>query len=315
MKVFFGVDALPYFNNTVITTGTFDGVHNGHKMVLQQLKEKASALQTETVVITFYPHPRKVLHTHTNELQLINTLEEKISLLEQAGIDNLVVIAFDETFYNLSAMAYIKHFLVEKFKPAVIIIGYDHKFGNDRSGDVNLLQTEAANYNYEVIKIPEQVCKNIGVSSTKIRKAIADGDMPLAKDFLGYDFFFQGTIVKGKQLGRTIGYPTANLKMPPDKLIPKNGVYAVTVNVLTDAYKNQTFMGMMNIGNRPTVDGTTTNIEVHIFEFDDDIYDRTLKVFAHEYIREEVKFDGLDALKTQLALDKINCQNLLKKYI
>jgi riboflavin kinase / FMN adenylyltransferase len=314
MKVFFGVDALPDFNNTVITTGTFDGVHNGHKKVLQTLQQKAIAANAQTVVITFYPHPRKVLHTHVNELQLINTLEEKISLLEAFGINNLVVIAFDESFYHLSADAYVKHFLVEKFKPCAIIIGYDHKFGNDRSGDVAFLQKVASHYNFEIIKIDEHICNDIGVSSTKIRTAIANGNMPLAKELLGYNFFFQGTVVKGKQLGRTIGYPTANLKVPADKLIPQNGVYAVSLNILTPNYKTQKFLGMMNIGNRPTVDGTTHSIEVNIFNFDDDIYDCTIKVYAHKYLRPEVKFENLDALKNQLATDKINSIKLLENY-
>lgn len=315
MKVFFGVDALPNFNKTIITTGTFDGVHNGHKMVLNQLQQKAKMLNAQTVVITFYPHPRKVLHTHTTELQLINTLEEKISLLEQAGINNLVVIAFDESFYHLSALAYIKHFLVEKFKPAAIIIGYDHKFGTDRTGDVALLQAQATKYNYEVVKIDEHICNDIGVSSTKIRQAITAGNMPLAKEYLGYNFFFQGMVVMGKQLGRTIGYPTANLKVPADKLIPKNGVYAVSLNILNDKYKNQQLLGMMNIGTRPTVNGSTHSIEVHIFNFDDDIYDTTVKVFAHQYLRSEVKFNGLDALKNQLAHDQTHSIAVLHKYL
>jgi riboflavin kinase / FMN adenylyltransferase len=311
MQVHFGVEGLPKFNKAVITTGTFDGVHLGHVKVLDQLIKEAKAIDGESVVITFYPHPRKVLHKFDDELLMINTLEEKIYLLDKLGIHHLVVIAFDESFYHLSAVAYIKHFLVGKFHPHTIIIGYDHKFGNEREGDIHLLKHFAADYNFNVIEISAQVANHISVSSTKIRKAVIEGNMPLAKELLGYSFFFQGTVVKGKQLGRTIGYPTANLKVPSDKLIPKNGVYAVTCNILEEKYTDILFNGMMNIGNRPTVDGNTKSIEVNIFNFDDDIYDCTVKVFAKAFMRNEVKFSGLDALKEQLATDKMESVKLL----
>jgi riboflavin kinase / FMN adenylyltransferase len=228
------------------------------------------------------------------------------------GIHHLVVIAFDESFYHLSALAYIKHFLVGKFHPHTIIIGYDHKFGNEREGDIHLLKHFAAEYNFNVVEISAQVTNHISVSSTKIRKAAMEGNMPLAQELLGYSFFFQGTVVKGKQLGRTIGFPTANLKVPSDKLIPKNGVYAVTCKILEQQFEGTTFKGMMNIGNRPTVDGNTKSIEVNIFDFDDDIYDCTVKVFAKVFLRNEVKFSGLDTLKEQLAKDKIESEQLLK---
>ncbi len=311
MNVHFGVEGLPKFNKAVITTGTFDGVHLGHVKVLDQLIKEAKEIEGESIVITFYPHPRKVLHKFDDELLLINTLEEKIYLLDKLGIDHLIVIAFDESFYHLSALAYIKHFLVGKFHPHTIIIGYDHKFGNEREGDIHLLKHFATTYNFNVVEIPAQVANHISVSSTKIRKAVIEANMPLAQELLGYSFFFQGTVVKGKQLGRTIGFPTANLKVPADKLIPKNGVYAVTCKILEQQYDNIVFKGMMNIGNRPTVDGNTKSIEVNIFDFDDDIYDCTVKVFAKAFMRNEVKFSGLDALKEQLAADKIKSKQLL----
>jgi riboflavin kinase / FMN adenylyltransferase len=303
MQVHFGVEKLPQLNNAVITTGTFDGVHTGHKVVLQQVINKAKAVQGESVVITFYPHPRKVLQSHADSLLLINTLEERIALIELIGIDHLVVISFDESFYHLSATAYIKHFLVEKFNPHTIIIGYDHKFGNQREGDIHLLKSLSNSYGYYVEEISKQVCDDISVSSTKIRNAVKEANLLLAKNLLGYPFFFQGTIIKGKQLGRTIGYPTANLRLPADKLIPQNGVYAVQCNILHHEYANQTFVGMMNIGVRPTVDGQTKNIEVNIFDFNADIYDCTLRVYAYSFLREEVKFSGLPELKEQLHKD------------
>jgi riboflavin kinase/FMN adenylyltransferase len=235
-------------------------------------------------------------------LQILNTPEEKYALLQSKGIDNIVVVPFDRDFSELSAHDYIENFLVKRFSPSVIIVGHDHRFGNNRLGDFNMLKENEAAFNFKVKEIPEHVLKNITISSTKIREALLSGDIEKAATFLGYNYFFSGTVVEGNKLGRTIGYPTANLQILDElKLIPGNAVYAVDVQL-----QNRKLKGMMNIGMRPTVDGTKRAIEVHIFNFDEDIYGQNLTIMLKNHLRNEVKFDGLDALKSQLAKDKEN---------
>jgi riboflavin kinase/FMN adenylyltransferase len=304
MKVYNNIHQLPVFKNAVITIGTFDGVHKGHQQIIQQLLKEAKAIEGTAVLITFFPHPKQVVSLQKGPLYIINTPEEKYELLHSHGIEHIVVVPFNKAFAEQPAASYIKEFLVEKFHPHTIIIGYDHRFGNNREGDYHLLEDEAGKYNYRVKEIPEHVLKNITISSTKIRTALLEGDIETAKGYLGYSYFFSGKVIKGNQLGRTLGFPTANLQVENEqKLIPANAVYAV--EVLMNG-REKTYQGMMNIGLRPTVDGSTRMIEVNIFDFDEMIYGNHLTITLLKHLRSEIKFSGLEALKAQLAKDKEN---------
>jgi riboflavin kinase/FMN adenylyltransferase len=303
MKVYFDIQHLPAFRNAVITIGTFDGLHNGHRKIIELMQSEAAKVHGETVIITFDPHPRQIVAKEKSPLFLINTLAEKIGLLQKVHIDHLVVIPFTEDFANQTADSYISDFLVNTFHPHTIIIGYDHRFGKDRTGDYKLMEAKAPEYHYLVKEIPVYMLQDVTISSTKIREAILQGDITTARIFLGYDYFFSGKVIAGNKLGRTIGYPTANLQIEDeDKLIPCDGVYAVTIK--NEKLKIKNLGGMMNIGVRPTVDGTKRVIEVNIFDFDQDIYGETLTITLKKHLRSEVKFNGLDALKEQLAKDK-----------
>ncbi len=334
------VGSLPNFRNAVVTIGTFDGVHIGHQKIIAQLKEEAAKINGETVIITFHPHPRKIVSSIPGDIKLINTLSEKIKLLEHAGVDHLVIVPFDHAFASLTAEAYINDFLFKFFQPKIVIIGYDHRFGKGRVGDYTLLVKRGKELGFEVKEISEELLNEVGISSTKIRKALLENEIELANDFLGYPYFFEGMVIEGNKLGRTIGYPTANLHIgTEEKLIPGNGVYAVLIELLPDQKnqitknkdtknqdtKNQDsknnddpnsltgklFKGMMNIGLRPTVDGKKRVIEVHIFNFDETIYGETLVISIIHYLRGEVKFNGLDELKLQLKADKEQASKLL----
>jgi len=298
MQVHTQINNLAVFRNAVVTIGTFDGVHTGHQQIIAQLKEEAHAIDGETVIITFHPHPRKVV-AH-KEVFVLNTLDEKIELLREKGIDHLVVVPFDERFASQSAKEYVEHFLFEKFHPHTVIIGYDHRFGHGRQGDYHLLEDFGKQLGFLVKEIPEHVLNNITVSSTKIREALLNSDVETANNYLGYDYFFEGLVIEGNKLGRTLGYPTANLQIEtPEKLIPGNGVYAVIASVDKSTYK-----AMMNIGVRPTVDGKKRMIEVNLFDFNQDIYGKMLRVYIKKYLRGEIKFNGLEELKNQLGIDK-----------
>lgn len=306
MKVYKDITALPIFKNAVITTGSFDGVHNGHLQILTQLIEEAKKIDGTPVLITFYPHPKQVVTMEEKTLHILNTPEEKYSLLQQRGIENIVVVPFDKAFANLSAADYIATFLVKNFKPAIIIVGHDHRFGNNRLGNFDLLKSKEKTLGYEVKEIPKHIQKNITISSTKIRTALLDGDIETAATFLGYDYFFTGIVVMGNKIGKTIGFPTANLEIEHElKLIPANGVYAVDVLL-----KDRKLKGMMNIGFRPTVNGKKRTIEVNIFEFDEDIYDELVTITLKKHLRTEIKFANLDALKAQLVFDKIEAERI-----
>ena len=329
MHIYYHTDQLPAFRRAVITIGTFDGVHTGHAQILQQLREEAARIGGETVIITFYPHPRKIVRGGTAEVRLLNTLEEKIRLLSWQGVDHLVVVPFTEAFSQMTAEEYITDFLVEKFHPHTVIIGYDHRFGQGRLGDYHLLEEFSLKEGFELQEIPVHLLDAVSVSSTRIREAIAQCDIGTATQLLGYSFFFSGVVMKGNQLGRTIGYPTANLRVDnAEKQIPGDGVYAVEVAIVGDGaadgadetpgvvaasgeievagtpWAGALLKGMMNIGMRPTVDGRVRTIEVNIFDFNGDIYGRELRVFVRAYLRGEEKFNGLDALKAQLAKDR-----------
>jgi len=299
--------------NAVITIGTCDGVHTGHQQVIGQLKNEASDIGGETVIITFDPHPRKVVNAAAG-IKLLNTTEEKIELLAKKGIDHLVIVPFTDAFSKLTAEEYVSEFLIKKFHPHTIIIGYDHRFGSGRKGDYHLLENLCTRFNYVLREIPVHLLDAISVSSTRIREAISHGDMKTANELLGYTYFFEGTVVEGNKLGRTIGYPTANLAAIHDeKLIPADAVYAVEVELKTsDANEREVFRGMMNIGFRPTVDGAKRMIEVNIFDFDEDIYGKTLRIYVKKFLRDEQKFAGLNALKEQLAQDKIDSLNFFR---
>jgi riboflavin kinase/FMN adenylyltransferase len=287
------------FKNSVITIGTFDGVHRGHQKVIQSLQEEARRIGGETVLITFHPHPRKIVNAATS-LQLINTLDEKISLLSQHGIDHLVVVPFTEDFSQQTPEAYIENFLVQHFHPHTIIIGYDHHFGKDRKGNFLLLQQQASRFNYQLIEIPKHLLNEIAVSSTKIRDALLSSNIDTANQLLGYPFFFSGLVVHGDKLGRTIGYPTANLQYTnSDKIHLGHGVYAATALV-----SGRMVNGMLSIGNRPTLAYSEEKVEINLFDFEENIYGKELQVTVHKYLRLQERYESMDILKSQLAQDK-----------
>lgn len=303
MQVHFQLHQLPRFINPVLTIGTFDGVHSGHMAILNELKQQAKALSGETIVITFHPHPRRILN-NADAPALLTSLDERIERFQSLGIDHLVVVPFDPAFSELKAEDYVEQFIVAYFHPKLIIIGNDHRFGKSRSGDFSLLSKMGNSFGYQVMEIPEQVLNASRVSSTNIRQALLNGDIKLANQLLTYPYQLTGKVVVGDKLGRTLGFPTANLAInDSDKLIPASGVYAVTVQLKKDE-KTRNFQGMMNIGYRPTVNGKERRIEVHIFSFDEDIYNETLSVSLLAYTRKEMKFAGLEALKEQLHKDK-----------
>ena len=309
MKVFRNIDTLPAFRKAVLTIGTFDGVHLGHQQIIRQLLEESEACGGESVLLTFYPHPRHIVQPDQS-LEELTTLEERILLLSSYGLQNLVVVPFTTEFASLSAEDYIRDFLVARFNPDAIIIGYDHKFGNKREGDFQLLEKLSEKYGYRVKEISEKLINDVIISSTRIRTALQGGQLEEANELLGHSYFFSGRVIPGNQLGRTIGFPTANLQIAEKgKLLPANGVYAITAKLEGSSDQLQ---GMMNIGTRPTVDGSFMLPEVHLFNFDQDIYGRHLTVWIHHFLREEQKFSSIEALKTQLKSDQEQSIKLLE---
>ncbi len=321
MQVHRDITNLPSFKNAAITIGTFDGVHTGHLQIIRQLKKEAQQNNGETVIITFDPHPRMILNRIKGQppIKLLNTLTEKIELLNKQDIDHLVIVPFTLEFSNQSAEEYIKDFLVSKFHPKTIITGYDHRFGKNRTGDYKLLEKYQDKYNYRVKEIPEHVLDHVTISSTKIRHALSEGDISTTNEYLGYDYFFEGTVINGNKLGRTLGYPTANLLINgKNKLIPANGIYAVTVDIdikrensKPDFITTSLYNGMMSIGIRPTIGGNDVVIEVNIFNFSGDIYNHIIRVYGKNFLRKEEKFNNLEELKEAMANDKINAMRLL----
>lgn len=309
MIVHRGLDDLQPLPNAVVTSGTFDGVHRGHQTILARLTEVARASNGQSVLITYWPHPRTVVSNDSQNLKLLTTLDEKIGLLDQAGVDHLVVIPFTRSFSQLSSEEYIRQILIEKIGTKKLVIGYDHRFGRDREGGFEYIQTHQREYGFEVEEIPRHDVEAIGVSSSKIRTALTDGNIGTANRFLGRPYGLTGTIVKGRQLGRTIGFPTANMQVDDqNKLVPANGVYAVDV-----LYAGQIHGGMLNIGFRPTVAGTNQTIETYIFDFDKDIYGEHLTLQFREFLRPEQKFEGLPALIAQLKRDEDSARNVLRQ--
>lgn len=304
MKIYEDINALPKFENAVITIGSFDGVHKGHFYIINQLIQEAKRINGTPIVITFFPHPKKIVGDDNRPVLLLNTLEEKSALLKNAGIEHLVVVPFTKVFSELSAEEYVTNFLVSSFHPKIIVTGYDHRFGNNRTGDIKLLEHFSNQYNYVVKEIPEHILQEITISSTTIRNKIAAGEIESANELLGYSYFFSGKVVEGNKIGRTINFPTANLKVDYDnKLIPPTSVYAVTIEIENNV---ELYYGMMNIGYRPTIGGIEKIIEVNIFDFEELIYNQTLKIAVIKKLRTEEKFDGIDQLKNQLSIDKEN---------
>lgn len=320
MKVHRDINRLPQFSNAAITIGTFDGVHSGHRQIIHQLKKEASVNEGESVIITFDPHPRMILNLKKNQpsIRLLTTLSEKIELLNKQGIDHLVIVPFTLDFSNQPAEEYISEFLVARFHPRTIIIGYDHRFGNNRAGDYKLLEKYQDKFQFEVKEIPEHVLNHVKISSTKIRLALEDNDIETANECLGYDYFFEGKVIKGNQLGRTLGYPTANLEIQNEfKLIPADGIYAVNVSIGKENNSSGSFVpasfhqGMMSIGYRPTIGDDQRMIEVNFFDFKENIYGRTVRVYVKYFMRKEEKFDNMEELKNQISIDEINARKLL----
>jgi riboflavin kinase/FMN adenylyltransferase len=308
MAVYHGTGALPSFNNAVVTIGTFDGVHKGHRAILQNVAERATAARGESVLITFDPHPRKLLFPNES-LGIITPLAQKLELVQSIGIQHVVVVPFTREFASLSARGYIEEFLVRHFSPHTIIIGYDHRFGNDRTGNISLLQELAPQFGYKVLEIPAQLIDQAAVSSTKIRNAVMSGNAVEATSMLGRPYSFAGRVVHGRQLGRQLGYPTANLVMADaDQVVPGIGVYAVRVKSNGHLYG-----GMMSVGKNPTVSDTDElKIEVNIFDFNADIYGEIIGVFIENKIRNEMKFNSLEDLKSEIDSDKVKSLEYLK---
>jgi riboflavin kinase/FMN adenylyltransferase len=307
MKIYHHIDEFTPVKNAVVTIGTFDGVHIGHRKIISRIKELATASGGETVILTFFPHPRMILHPEDESIKLITTIAEKAGLLEQLGVDHLIITPFSRDFSNQSPEGYIRDVLVNKIGTKKIVIGYDHRFGKDRQGGLQDLLAQAPVYGFEVIEIPEQDINDVAISSTRVRTALLCGDIYIANECLGYPFFITGKVIRGDQLGRTLGYPTANLMVEERyKLIPSDGIYAVKVNVEGKEYK-----GMAYIGHRPTVNGMTRNIEVNIFDFSADIYNKELRMEFLHFVREDIKFASLEELVVQLGKDKEDVLALL----
>ena len=306
MQLHRDISGLPPFKNAVITIGTFDGVHEGHRKIIAALIDQASKVGGESVIITFDPHPRKILNLEKH-LQLINTPEEKIELISKTGIDHLVIVPFNQEFASQTADEYVEDFLVKKCRPHTIIIGYDHHFGKDRKGNFALLEMKASVHHFQLLEIPKHVLDEVSVSSTKIRNALLNSQIELANKLLGYSFFFEGVVVKGDQIGRKLGYPTANLEYTDsDKIHLGHGVYAVYVTIDGTQLK-----GMLSIGNRPTLPGSIEVVEVNIFNWTQDIYGKNIRVTVLKYLRPQEKYANLEELKNQLRKDKETSLSIL----
>ncbi|WP_316805198.1 bifunctional riboflavin kinase/FAD synthetase [Pedobacter nototheniae] len=325
MKIYNNLSDFAKLNHAIVTIGTFDGVHFGHQKIIKQLVEKAKSSGGESVILTFFPHPRMIIDPENQDLKMINTINEKAGILENLGVDHLIITPFTRDFSNQLPQDYIKNILVNTIGTKHIIIGYDHRYGKDRSGNLTDLKSAGLDYGFSVEEIAEQDIHDVAVSSTKIRQSLLEGNVSLAADYLGYSFSIFGRVIKGDKIGRTIGFPTANIFVEETyKLIPGDGIYAVTVEMSLqpedqDASvkpqsaalklpvsnsKVRTYKGMAYIGQRPTINGMTRNIEVNIFDFNQEIYGQDIKMNFLKFLRHDVKFTGLEALKVQLQQDK-----------
>jgi riboflavin kinase / FMN adenylyltransferase len=308
MKICHTLDSINHLKNAVVTSGTFDGVHIGHQKILNRLKEISEQSGGESVVLTFWPHPRMVVSDDSQNLQLLSTIDEKIQLFEQLGIQHLIIIPFTRAFSELTSEEFIQQVLVQRIGTRKLVIGYDHRFGRNREGSFEFLKKNSETYGFEVEEIPRQDIEDLAISSTRIRQALQSGQVGVAKDLLGRSYSLTGTVVKGKQLGRTLGFPTANLYLHEAyKLVPANGVYVVKAH-----YADKTYNAILNIGVRPTVDGTHRTIEAHLLDFEKEIYGEDLTLELLQYLRPEQKFASLDALVSQIKKDRETAIELLK---
>lgn len=304
MKIYNHIDDFTKVPGAVVTIGTFDGVHIGHQKIISRLVEVAAQQHGESVILTFFPHPRMILHPEDPGIKLISTMQEKAERLEKLGVGHLIITPFTRDFSNLSPQEYIRDILVDKIGTRHIITGYDHRFGKDRKGGLEDLFRFSSQFNFEVEEIPEQDVNEIAVSSTRIRNAVLNGDVQAAQDFLGYPFQLNGIVIRGDQIGRSLGFPTANLFIEESyKIIPADGIYAVTVEIRQEA-KERICKGMAYIGHRPTINGMSRNIEVNIFDFNEDIYNQRIRINFLGFIRGDQKFDSLDELRLQLTKDE-----------
>lgn len=307
MKVYHKLSDFTALSHAVVTSGTFDGVHIGHQKILKSLNEIATEKGGESVVLTFWPHPRMVVSQDSQQLKLITTIEEKIAFIEKLGVHHLLVVPFTREFSELSAEKYVQEILINTIGTKTLVIGYDHRFGKNREGGFDYLEKNSNRFGIDLEEIPRQEIEDLTISSTKVRNALTNGDVALATNLLGRNYQFTGIVAKGRQLGRQLGFPTANVQVKENyKLIPANGVYAVRVNVREVIYK-----GIMNIGNRPTVEGVGRTQEVHIFDFNSDIYGELITVEIISFIRKEVKFSSIDELKNQIEIDSTAAETLL----
>ncbi len=306
MTIYNNINEFSSTDNTILTIGTFDGVHLGHQKVLERLTNSAKENNLESTVLTFFPHPRTILNPN-KPLKLINSVKERTELLNRSKVDNLIIHPFDKNFSELDPEKYVVEILVKKLKAKIILIGYDHKFGKNRTADITDLKIYGKKYGFKVIEIKAKEISNIAISSTKIRKAISEGNISTAKKYLGYDFSLSGKIVHGKSIGRTLGFPTANIEVKEEyKLLPKNGVY-----LIQSVINHNKYFGMMNIGIKPTIKESSKTIEVNFFDFEGDLYHKNIEVNIKKFIRDEIKFDSLELLKSQILKDKINCNSII----
>lgn len=310
MKIFHSTLDFKSDKKTIVTIGTFDGVHIGHKKILSEIVQNSLSDNLESVVLTFFPHPRMVLNENS-DIKLLNTINEKSELLQQNGIQNLVIQNFNNAFSELSAEKFVKDILVKQLNIQKIIIGHDHRFGKNRSANIDDLIVFGKKNNFDVEQISVKEIDDVAVSSTKIRNTILEGKITLANEYLGYNYQISGKIIKGKQLGRTIGFPTANIELEENyKLIPKFGVYIVRSTI-----ENKTFFGIMNIGLKPTFDEENVTLEVHFLDFDANLYDKKITVSIIEFIREEQKFENIETLKIQIFKDKLFALKFIKNVL
>ncbi len=319
MRVFTDLHQLPPFSDTVVTIGSFDGVHTGHRRILEQVQTLARSLGSESIVLTFEPHPRTVLHPDDPSFKLITLSAEKIKLLEQCGVDNVVLAPFTLEFARQSARAYVEDFLIRNFHPKYIVIGYDHRFGANREGNIDFLKKYEAEGAFSLLEIPAQEVDDIAVSSSKIRNAIDSADILHANRLLGYPFFFTGQVVEGNRIGRTIGFPTANIRIADrHKLIPPAGIYAARANLIhnSSSEEERALDAMLYIGHRPTIAGANEKtIEAHLLDFEGDLYGREIAVEVLDFIRSDKKLDGLEALRAQIEADKVEIEKRLEESV
>ena len=314
MRIFKGIDDLGVFKNSVVTIGTFDGVHLGHQKILTRLSDRAKEIAGESILFTFYPHPRMIVFPENHNLKLLQTIDEKVDSLDTFGLDNLIIYPFTKEFSRLTAFEFVRDILVEKLKVKTLVIGYDHQFGRNREGDLEFLKETAKIFDFVVEEISAEEVKEVNVSSTKIRRSLQNGNIEQANEFMGRPFICTGNVVEGLKLGRKMGFPTLNVSIENEhKILPIDGVYAVQVRIGESLHE-----GMMNIGGNPTVNhdiSADKKLEVHLFDFNENVYGKEVTVLFHKFIRDEKTFSNLEELKSQLSQDENEVRNFFKRVI